>query len=150
MTTFVNDANGNVLHQETRNSLGTLVSQTDNTYDPDGNLLTTTNGDGNVTVYTYDGAGRKTSETVASGTPQAATTSYVYDADGNLSKVTDPDGNHTFFGYDADGQQTSLADTFGHVSTTTYDDAGRKTSSTDRDGRRIVYGYDGAGRLNSE
>ena len=50
---------------------GTLVGSITNTYDGDSNLVTSTDGDGNVTQYTYNAAN------------QVLTTS-VYDAGGNL------------------------------------------------------------------
>jgi YD repeat-containing protein len=119
----VRNGDGQVLHQETRNPIGMLVAQTDNTYDQDGNLLSTTDGDGNVTVFAYDGAGRKTSETQGYGTAQAATTTYVYDDDGNLIELTDAAGNHTYFSYDG-GLKVSMTDPQGHTSYYSYDDDG--------------------------
>ena len=59
------------------------------TYDEAGNVLTTTNGDGDVTANTYDG-NQLASTTVGYGTSAAATTSYTYDENGNIASITDP------------------------------------------------------------
>ncbi len=74
-------------------------------YDADGNTLTQTDRNGNVTSYSYDSLNRliSQSETIqlaAGATPVAAQTSYQYDADGDLIQKTDADGQVTTDSYD--------------------------------------------------
>ena len=55
-------------------------------YYADGDVAQVTDPDGQRTVYTYDGLGRKTSQTVYSDTyPGGLTTTYAYDANGDLA-----------------------------------------------------------------
>jgi uncharacterized protein RhaS with RHS repeats len=48
---------------------------------------------GNITTYTYDAYGNRTSQTV-----NGHTTQFSYDASGNLTSITDPEGNKVEFG----------------------------------------------------
>jgi len=48
------------------------------TYDPDGYVLTRTDGNGHVTGYSYNTDGNRLTRTDAQGTPKARTTTYVY------------------------------------------------------------------------
>jgi RHS repeat-associated protein len=63
-------------------------------YDADGNVTSTTDGDGN-------------------------TTSHNYDADSNQTQVTDPLGNVTNTAYDADDRQSAVTQGYGTSSATT-------------------------------
>ncbi|MGO9976846.1 MAG: DUF6531 domain-containing protein [Solirubrobacteraceae bacterium] len=144
---------------------------TSKTYDPDGDLLTSTDPLGNKTTYTYNSFDELTSTTDPLGT----TTSYSYDAGGNLlSKSTplsgggtatwsytygtgaadgevvsstDPDGNATTFGYDAAGDRTSVTDPAGEKTTETYNRDGRRLSNTTANGDTTSYVYDADGEL---
>lgn len=68
VVTFNYDKNGN----QTKRTEGTNI--TNYTYNPDGKLASITNPDGSTISYTYDGDGRRVSETVA-----GVTTKYYYD-----------------------------------------------------------------------
>ncbi len=117
------------------------------TYNADGDLLTTTDGNGHITTNTYDG-------------------------NGNVISTTDPDGNETVYGYDLDDELTATAQAFGTssaqtytiaywpdgevktqtnpagaVTSYTYDPLGHLASVTDPDGRTSGYTYDGDGNL---
>ena len=62
-------------------------------YYADGDVAQVTDPDGQRTVYTYDGLGRKTSQVVYSDTyTSGLTTSYAYDANGDLATQTEPRG----------------------------------------------------------
>jgi RHS repeat-associated protein len=85
-------------------------------YNAVGSVISVTDSDGNLTLWTYDDLGRKIeqSETAAlgygaGGTIQTttATTSYQYDHDGNLTQSTDADGRMTQFVYDPLGRQVA-------------------------------------------
>ncbi|MFN8825957.1 MAG: RHS repeat-associated core domain-containing protein [Planctomycetota bacterium] len=57
------------------------------TYDLEGNVLTATDADGQVTSATYDERGLPWVITDGVGTPEAATKSYTYNSDGRLSVI---------------------------------------------------------------
>src|SRR6185437_12445828 len=61
-------------------------------YNSNGDEAKVTDPDGQITLYTYDGLGRKVSENVQSDTYPypGLTTTYAYDANGNLSTQTEP------------------------------------------------------------
>jgi RHS repeat-associated protein len=103
------------------------------TYEPDGQLATVTDPDGNTTSYGYDSAG-------------------------DLTSVTDPDGNETIYTYDADGYRLTMVAPKGNVAgadaadyTTTYtpDALGRDTEVEDPDGNNTETGYDGDGNVHT-
>jgi RHS repeat-associated protein len=112
-----------------------VISQTDpdgdtttNTYDPNGNLLTSADPLGNTTTYTYNSLNEVTSKQ----DPLGDTTYRDYDADGNLLEVTDPDGETTSYAYGDSthpGDITSVTDPDGHVTAYTYDADGDVATS---------------------
>src|SRR5262249_46065258 len=70
---------------------GTIPStavQTSFSYDADGRVTDTFDGQGFDTHLVYNALGQVTDRTVAYGTADAATTHYVYDAAGRVSSVT--------------------------------------------------------------
>ena len=66
-------------------------------------MLTTTDGDGNVTTNTYDGdqLAEDRSSPTRNGNLISSMT-YTYDLDGNVLTTTDGDGNVTTNTYDGD------------------------------------------------
>ena len=119
----------------------TVITSQTNTYDEDGNLLTTTDGAGDVTFNVYDGD-QLVSTTVGYGTAAAATTSYSYDGNGNVASEKDPDGNITYYTYDDAGNVLTTTTPLG-TTYNTYDAAGNLVKTVDADGREIDNGYDG-------
>jgi RHS repeat-associated protein len=112
-----------------------------------------------VTTYSYDDAGQLLTVTSASGTTDAATTSYCYDPDGNKTAIVPPDGNtsgvatcstsaayqtssafQTGYSYDSLAQlvaKTRPATTWatgGQTTSYSYDPAGNLLTSTDPNG----------------
>ncbi|MBA3958488.1 MAG: RHS repeat-associated core domain-containing protein [Parachlamydiaceae bacterium] len=57
-------------------------------------LLSRIDPNGNVTHYTYDGAGRKSSETYVGDKNNNSTTIYEYDSHGRVHKITQPFGEN--------------------------------------------------------
>ncbi|MFC7623789.1 polymorphic toxin-type HINT domain-containing protein [Microlunatus sp. GCM10028923] len=115
--TWVWDGGGIVRHQVTRQGVtetveierdaaGRVIAQasngvrTDYHYDSTGQLAQARRGDGSVTGYTYDSAGRMIKETT-----DGAVIEYVYDVAGQLRSRRTPDGV-TEYGYDAAGRRT--------------------------------------------
>lgn len=121
-------------------------------YDPL-NRLTTAERGGEVTVITYDNAGRKT----AMSDPDMGNWSYAYDALGALVSQTDARGCTLGLSYDMLGRLTGKAssgDCGTQVNTSYGYDAGtygkgRRTSMTDSSGS-TSWSYDARGRAASE
>lgn len=141
------------------------TQRTTNTYDADGNLLTTvesdtTGGDPSRTVTdTYNGH----DELATTTDPLGRRTSYGYDGYGNETSETDPAGNVRTRTYDANGDllTETLDGWTGNTSTPgtptnlvldsrAYDPDGLLASVTDAMGRVTDYGYDDAHRLDDQ
>jgi YD repeat-containing protein len=128
---LTDNANGYVIADAMYTApVGALGSVTQNTYDQNGNLVTTTDGDGNVTTYVYDADNRQT-VTIDALTKR---TTEMLDAVGNLTEMKDASNNVTTFAYDADNRKTSATNPMGYTGTFSYDAVGNLTSSTDYDG----------------
>ncbi|MFF3317355.1 LamG-like jellyroll fold domain-containing protein [Streptomyces sp. NPDC003035] len=133
-------------------------------YVSNGDLAQITSPGGLVTKFTYDGLGRKLSETqVSDSFPAGVTTAYTYDS---MSKVVTETGaavkneitgvTHTAKisrTFDADGLllTESTEDTTGadakRTTTYTYDAHGLNEYTTDSEGNRTRYAHDGLGRV---
>jgi RHS repeat-associated protein len=154
----------------------TMRGNNTNTFDSYGNVLSTTDPNGNTTSYTYDSYNNLTSVTqpsVSGGTP---TTSYTYnsfgkvltaadplgnvttntyDSKGNLTSVTAPSpgggasASVTSFTYNSLGQLTQITDPLGHVTTMTYSSAGLIATITDPQSNVTTYAYDSHGNRTS-
>ena len=135
---------------------GSLDRITTDQFDAANQLIRQTAPDGSVTLYTYDGAGNKVSETQFANTSAPRTATFVYDADDRLVKFTDVDGTVTTFTYDGANNKTSqtISSTTdpNHTRTTTYtyDADNRESSETfDPTGLDIVqsFTYDHLGNM---
>ena len=83
---------------------------------------TTPSASGQITRYTYDAFGRKTTESyVAENGTELVTARYTYDVFGNVTAVTDVFGNTAYASYDAAGRKTSETDAKNAVTTYAYD-----------------------------
>ncbi|OXM61365.1 LamG-like jellyroll fold domain-containing protein [Amycolatopsis vastitatis] len=135
------------------------------TYDPDGDLLTTTKSDltggdaPRADVTTYDSHDHPATHT----DPLNRQTSYGYDAYGNLAARTDPAGTTLAFAYDPNGRQTTATlrnwngdptspstPTDVVVDSRAYDPAGLLATDTDAMGREHTYTYNAAGQETSD
>ncbi len=101
------------------------------TYSAKGDLLTSTDPDGNRSVETYtdgtepatDGGTEPAGLLATSKDADGNTTNYSYDASGDLARVTAPTGSATSYGYDALGRRvtaTQVSDTYPDGVTTSY------------------------------
>ena len=109
-------------------------------YDPDRNLIATTDANGNTTSYTYDLANEQTQVGRADGTIVRT----GYDAAGNKTSLVDGAGDTTSYGYDALNRLTRSVDPLGRVTSYGYDSAGNRTRVTNSSGEATSYTYDAA------
>lgn len=141
ITKYEYDNNGNLI--KIFHAFGTSAqAEILNTYDVNGNLLTTTDPNENVTSYTYDGAGRKISKT-----RNGVTITYVYDTLGRLTKTTYPWGGVQEIIFDNAGRKVAEKDPEGNTITYTYDANGNILTETDRRNLTTSYEYDNQNRL---
>ena len=122
-------------------------------YDTFGDAVESKDANGNVTKVSYDGAGRKTQQTLPSytrpdtgATISDAGTVWAYDKMGNITGVTDPLQNTTHYLYDQLGDTSQVTDANNGTTHTLYDDDGQATSSTDPAGVQTQATYDYLGR----
>jgi RHS repeat-associated protein len=117
-------------------------------YDLSGNLVSVTDGNGNVTGYSYNGAGERTSTVVAGNT-----WTYSYDADLNQISSTDPDGRVTAKTLDAQDNVTQITySQAGQPTITenqTFNSAGQKLAVSNASGTDS-YTYNSSGQLTQE
>ncbi|MEU6987418.1 LamG-like jellyroll fold domain-containing protein [Streptomyces sp. NPDC046324] len=133
-------------------------------YFESGDLARTTAPSGAVTTYTYDGIGRKLTETqVSDANPAGVTTTYAYNAMSRVTAETGPGVKNEITGvthtarisrtYDADGHllTESTEDTTGGDATRTttyrYNIRGLNDSVTDAAGNESTYAHDALGRV---
>ncbi|WP_078954273.1 LamG-like jellyroll fold domain-containing protein [Streptomyces globisporus] len=133
-------------------------------YYANGDLAKSTAPSGVVTTYTYDGIGRKLTETqVSDATPAGVTTTYAYNAMSRITSETGPGVKNEITGithtarvsrtYDADGLllTESTEDTTGGDATRTttyrYNALGLNDSVTDAAGNESTFAHDPLGRV---
>jgi RHS repeat-associated protein len=114
------------------------------TFDSLGNMLTSTDGDGNTTTYTYD---PRFNKITSIKDPLGKVTQFTYDATGDLTSSTDPNGHATQYTYNSFGQVTQVTDPSGANTTFTYDAFGNLSSSSNALGNSSSFIYDAVSRL---
>jgi RHS repeat-associated protein len=190
-TVWTYDKNNQITAVDRQSPTGVSLSKTLQTYDALGrvvsvsnpNLEITTSGFAGpdlttvtqplsrITSYVYDGAGRVSSVTRASGSPDAITESYLYDnigrklrttyADSSYEEVTyvagrsepwvasarDRSGNVTQYQYDPNGNIVRVQDALNNVWTATYDKNNNTKTITDPRNSTTTYTYDALNRM---
>lgn len=108
-----------------------------------GNTLEQTDGNGNVTAFTYDVMGQIRKVTSANGEQ----TQYTYDLASNLIKTIDPAGNMKENRYDQLNRRIQTKDKSGNITKSYYGPNGNLTKYVDRNGNVFSYDYDLRGNL---
>jgi RHS repeat-associated protein len=127
---------------------------TTSTYDPAGNMLTSTDPDGVITTYSYTPLNLEA--TVSYSGSSAHSVSYSYDADGNKTGMSDATGS-TSYSYDPFGELTSTTNGAGQTTSYEYTPDGQVNSityplpsgATWATSDSVSYGFDNADRLTS-
>ena len=134
-------------------ALGTLDDITSFTYDSAGNLLSMTNGLGQVTTFAdYDANGRPGSMT----DPNGVETQFAYDALGRLQSntvkhpTTPALDATTSYDYDVEGRVTGITLPATGTLSFTYDLAGQLLEMTAPDGEKISFSHDAMGNVTEE
>ena len=134
-------------------------------YDAHGELVSTTDGAGNVARLERDDTGRVT----AAVSPSGHRTRYVYDSasgllaqrvdadgarwayeyttGGRATVLVDPAGGRTELEYGPHGEESATIDPLGRAITRRYDDLGFVAGATLPDGSRWEFAHDALGRL---
>ena len=144
ITNYFYDENGNLrqVDRETRLTSNPWITTT-YTYTTLDQLQTITDELGNITRFTYDNNGNRTSIQDAA----LKTTTYNYDERDLLWKVTDANLGVTEYAYDPDGNLSEIKDAGTHPTRYTYDDFDRLKQTTYADSSLEAYTYDSASNL---
>jgi len=136
-----------------RAAAGSIDDITSFTYDSAGNLLTMTNGLGQVTTFaSYDAAGRPGSMT----DPNAVQTLFTYDALGRLltSTVKHPSDSAldavTSYEYDIEGRVTGITLPATQKLGFVYDLAGQLLEINSADGEKQTFAHDAMGNVTEQ
>ncbi|PJN61864.1 tRNA3(Ser)-specific nuclease WapA precursor [Paenibacillus sp. GM1FR] len=146
--TVTYDKWGKVLQTEEKTQLDQVLRTLEkNKYDNiSGDILEQTDGNGNVTAFTYDVLGQLRKVTSANGEQ----TQYAYDLVSNLLKTIDPNGNIKENKYDQLNRRIQTKDKSGNVAKSYYSPSGNLTKDVDRNGNAFTYDYDLRGNLISK
>ncbi len=128
------------------------------TYDPNGQLLTSTDARSATSSYTYDATGLLTRSTHPVSATASITTSFGYDAAGHRTRTTDGAGNATVTTYNAWGLPESTVEPStpaypapaDRTFTVTYDADQRITSRLSPGGVKVANSYDLLGSLTGQ
>ena len=166
ITTFKYDSDGRAIGTQ-QSANNTVLRTTGSTYSLTGQQTTTTDANGNVTLYNYDAVDRLSSITDAMG----RVTSYAYDTlgrrtkvfntaiqaapllqqdytpDGLLANLTDANNNTTNYAYDGFDRLTTTTYPVGSTEKLSYDANSNVLTRKTRKGDTIAFAYDTLNRL---
>lgn len=123
-----------------------LGRETLNQYNSAGFLISTTDADDNVTLYTYDSKGTILSVSTSVG-GETITSTKLYDANGCLVESVDANGNKTTYTYNGNLKMDSMTLPIGATIQYSYDNEDRLICVTYPDGTTEETEYDAGGRV---
>ncbi|GAA1380935.1 LamG-like jellyroll fold domain-containing protein [Catellatospora chokoriensis] len=134
---------------------GALLKTESSEYDPNGQVLSSTDAMNIRTTFTYDATGLLTSFSQPISGSDSIVSSFGYDLAGNRTRFTDGRNNSFWTAYNTLGlperviepATTAFANLGDRTYTTAYDAAGRAVSQTQPGGVTTTYTYDDMGRL---
>jgi len=132
-TVFTYNSRGQLLTSTDRNGNTTTMA-----YDIRGNLTSTTDALGNITQFDYDTANRLTSTTDAKG----RVTQFKYNRADRITEVTRPDGSIVSMTYDDNNNLLTTTDPLGHITTMAYNSRDLVETQTDALGNTTSFVYD--------
>ena len=139
-TSYILDADGNVLEVKTVTDEETVTEK--NTYDNDGNLLTSTTGDEKY-IYTYDSNGNVLTVTKQVNGEVTESATYTYNSKGLVVSDTE-DGKITEYTYDSNNYVTNIKTVENDIETNVhfnYNIIGQVLTQTE-EGLTTSYVYD--------
>ncbi|MDO4898248.1 MAG: DUF6531 domain-containing protein, partial [Rothia sp. (in: high G+C Gram-positive bacteria)] len=136
--TVTTDLYGRVTRVEGIDGAAQLVS-----YDAAGNPVEWVDGQGALTRYVYDRAGKLSTVIYPDGLQET----FTYDEAGRPVTYTDPAGGVTQLVYDADSRVVGKVNPVGESSEYTYDRCGRLKSAREPGRGLSRFGYDACGRV---
>ena len=130
------DEQGRVIKQyDAKNQMVTLKYEVGKT--------TTTDGNGNQTIYYYDSRYYTTRIEYPNGTNEQK----LYDYNGNLIRYKDKAGNVYGYEYDSNHNQTKIIRIDEAISTIEYNEQNLPTKVVDFDGKYVIHEYDSKGNI---
>ncbi|HEX5496435.1 MAG TPA: DNRLRE domain-containing protein [Mycobacteriales bacterium] len=131
--------------------------QSSATYDPVGNLLSTTSAEGRVVHFGYDPAGRPSTRSEVVDGSTEITTGFGYDPAGNRTRILDGNGHATDYSYNTWGLPESVIEpptaatpaAADRTWTTSYDADGRPVGDVLPGGVTQTRAFDELGRVTS-
>ncbi len=141
-----NKPNSITRYLDSGNGSGGIPISTTNTYHPTtGNLMTTTNAEGQTATYTYNSRGQVLTVT----NPLGHQTSFTYNTAGDLTRVTDPLNNATNMEPDLAGRTTRLTDPLGYTTRIERNNLDQTTKIIDANLGETILAYNGKHSLAS-
>ena len=145
ITTIVTNRNGftrKYIHDKNLHLLSIVDelghTEVANSFDMNGNLISTKDANGNVSTFTYDTFGNMLTST----DPAGNTTTFVYDTKGNVSSITDAKQGTSLFYYNQFNNFTRQIDPLGRETRFSYNEYNLLSAKTDPGSITTTYHYE--------
>jgi large repetitive protein len=149
------DQAGNAVATKNLDPAGAVLTSRSATYDANGNQLSSTDGRGTTSTYTYDSANIMTGATQPVDATSSITTSFGHDPVGNRTRFTDGRNNSWITTYNSwllpestiEPATATFSSAPDRTSVNTYDAGGHAVTQTSPGGVTITNTFDVMGRL---
>ncbi len=126
---------------------GTNTKVTSWEFDSRSALKSSTDAQGSVTTSTFDGVGRRTSQSSPISTTITSTTTWAYDDNDNVTMITDDNLSQTSFTFDDIKRVTTVTYADGTTTSYVYDANDNTIQTVDANGTQVDRSYDDTDRL---